>query len=242
MQEKTQAQLTAAWAAHFNMPAERLQVPGTTCTYLPTRDPEAWAVVLWPIGSHVIAQCSDAAQAAVKDLLARQPDRFCLDAETIATLPAGPLRCKVTEYLYVLEAENFIPFNVDPPLTIRRLVEADRSVFNSFQNRCEQQEVHEADVNPGHEMACGVFDGERLVAVASVYTWHGLADVGILTEPGYRGRGLGKAAVSWLASHYLAGDRLFAYRHGVENVASGKIAGVLGFTRYAEVMTIVRQS
>jgi RimJ/RimL family protein N-acetyltransferase len=68
--------------------------------------------------------------------------------------------------------------------------------------------------------------------------WRGFIDIGILTDPAYRGQGLGKAAVSICAAHYLPGDKIVGYRHDIRNLGSRGIALSLGFSPYAQVDTV----
>jgi predicted GNAT family acetyltransferase len=88
-----------------------------------------------------------------------------------------------------------------------------------------------------------VFDGTRIVAGASTYMWDGLVDVGVLTDPDYRGQGLGKAAVSAACAHFVdnaAESRIVCYRHGAKHAASRGIAQSLGFSFYADFECVYR--
>src|SRR5690606_23046395 len=73
-------------------------------------------------------------------------------------------------------------------------------------------------------------DGARMVAGASTYRWLGLVDVGVLTDPAYRGQGLGKAVVSAVAQHVAAQGHVVCYRHAVYNTGSQGIAEGLRFS------------
>ena len=87
------------------------------------------------------------------------------------------------------------------------------------------------------DIAVGCFDGEKLISVASYWFWGDfLADIGILTAPAYRGKGIGRAVVGYLCKIGIEMGRINVYRHSNVNRASDKLSSALGFT------TVVRGS
>jgi len=63
-------------------------------------------------------------------------------------------------------------------------------------------------------------------------------DVGVLTHPDHRNRGLGRAVVAELVDDLLADDHVPIYRHNLEHTRSGALAESLGFvvaTRLAAI-------
>lgn len=96
---------------------------------------------------------------------------------------------------------------VPAPLTSRPLVPADAPAATEVVASCELHDIgavwiEEADVRsdwqrPSFDLATesvGVFDGDRMVAVAEVYQGY-RADGGV--RPEYRGRGIGGALLRW---------------------------------------------
>jgi GNAT superfamily N-acetyltransferase len=102
---------------------------------------------------------------------------------------------------------NPIPVDLPAPLTSRPLVPSDVPAVTEVVADCELHDigevwVEEADVRsdwqrPSFDLATesvGVFDGDRMVAVAEVFT--GRRAEGAV-RPEYRGRGIGGALVRW---------------------------------------------
>jgi GNAT superfamily N-acetyltransferase len=155
------------------------------------------------------------------------------------------VKCAVYESqmpLYLLDPALFEPFEVSPPYLLRQLSAAYQPAFEAFLAQCTQADRDEGDIGIDHMIAFGVFDGARIAAASSVFIWRGFIDMGILTDPAYRGRGFGKALVSACISHYLQGDCMIGYRHDSNNIASEKLALSLGFRLYgmADIVKLQR--
>jgi predicted GNAT family acetyltransferase len=67
-----------------------------------------------------------------------------------------------------------------------------------------------------------------------MYPWRGsdLADLGILTLPGYRGQGLGRRVIRAMSASALAEGFEPQYRCQVGNTASASLAVKPGFARF----------
>jgi predicted GNAT family acetyltransferase len=106
----------------------------------------------------------------------------------------------------------------------------------ALKQACAPDDVETADVEVDHEVAFGCFadeaEGAPLVAAATGYRLTGFMDIGVLTHPDFRRRGLGKAAVSALCAWGIAHNVIMQYRCDVDNVASHNIAQGLNFTLY----------
>ena len=129
--------------------------------------------------------------------------------------------------------------------SVRALTQADAAAFAAFQARCSERDLNESEIGVDQEAPYGVFDGDRIVAGASAYMWDGLADVGVLTDPEYRGQGLGKAAVSAVCAHFVDNadePRIVCYRHAANNLASQGVARGVGFSFYADFECVHRES
>ena len=116
------------------------------------------------------------------------------------------------DYLFYLPVEDQAAVRAEPvPGGTRQLTEADAGAFAQFAAVAPAQDMDEAFVELGHWLVMGTFADGRLVAAASMYPWRGtnLADLGVITLPGYRGRGLARRTVRAISARALA-ERLRA--------------------------------
>ncbi len=120
------------------------------------------------------------------------------------------------------------------PADLRRLDEADASAFGDFARSSPADDLDEAFVELDHWLVFGFFDHARLVCAASMFPWRGtrLADLGVLTLPDHRGRGLARQTVRALCGSALAAGYEPQYRCQLDNTASAALAAAAGFTRY----------
>lgn len=205
------------WAKHFNIPLEQIRQPGLT---IRTKDEGEWQYLFYVSDCHVVARVTadvaDAFRQHFTDDLLREGEKF-----------------------YYVDPQKFQPVMPEAPFTVRKLSAADQAAFDAFIAACPEDDADTADVSVDHEAAFGVFDGERIVAVASSFEWRGFTDLGVLSDPAYRGRGLGKVVVSAVAAHCLkADDRVVCYRHEDANIGSQKIAQGLGFVFYNVIESV----
>jgi len=123
-----------------------------------------------------------------------------------------------------------------------RLVEApDRVALARLRDAVTADEWEHAGLSSGSASAAlvGVFEGDRLLAVAGFEILFGLAaHLGVLTHPAARGRGAGRRAVA--ATARLATERglLLQYQTLELNEPSLRIAELLGFERYATSLAV----
>ncbi|PCG16049.1 MULTISPECIES: GNAT family N-acetyltransferase [Sphingomonas] len=116
----------------------------------------------------------------------------------------------------------------------RRLDAEDAAAFARFYAAASEQDRDDAWVEWDHDAVFGaVVDGELLCA-ASLYRWAGtpIADLGVLTLPQARGRGLARAVVRAIAVHARAQGWEPQYRCQTDNAASLALARSSGFVRF----------
>jgi RimJ/RimL family protein N-acetyltransferase len=79
--------------------------------------------------------------------------------------------------------------------------------------------------------ACGAFAGERLVAVANTFfVGDRYEDLGVVTEPEFRGLGLGTACAGMVCREVLKRGRISSWTTSPDNAGSVRVAEKLGFT------------
>jgi len=134
-----------------------------------------------------------------------------------------------------LEAQRAVAALPPAPAT-QVLTAADASEFARFSADAPEDDLDEAYVELDHWVALGTFLDDRLVAAASMYPWRDstVADIGVITLPAYRGRGLGRRLVQAIAAEALARGHEPQYRHQTGNEASAALARSAGFARFAE--------
>ncbi len=231
-------------AAYYGIPANKTAQPGTVLHPVGADEWDGW-LVLTPVGAcvgiDVLAEKLDSV-AAVR--AAHPADYALTGADFVAAWGADVT--KIGHMLvYMLDRTAFRRFVPDSRYTVRALTQADAAAFAAFQARCSEHEREESDISVDQDTPYGVFDGSRIVAGASTYMWDGLVDVGVLTDPEYRGQGLGKAVVSAVCAHFVDNvnePRIVCYRHEVHNLASQGIAQSLGFSFYANFECVHRRA
>jgi len=116
----------------------------------------------------------------------------------------------------------------------RQLSGRDEAAFAVFQSGASEQDKEDAFVELDHWTVFGVFEQERLVSVASMYPWGNavIADLGVLTLPGFRGKGYAKALVRSISRHALSLGHQPQYRCQQDNSASTALAQAAGFSLF----------
>lgn len=116
----------------------------------------------------------------------------------------------------------------------RQLTEADAAAFEELVAAAPEADLDEAFVELDHWLVFGTFIGDRLASAVSMYPWGGtrLADLGVITLPEFRGRGLGRTTVRAASSAALALGYEPQYRCQVDNFASVALARAAGFMSF----------
>lgn len=119
-------------------------------------------------------------------------------------------------------------------LQIRTLSQADAQLFSEFQERCSDDDRDEAFVELDHWLVVAAVKGNRIVCATSAYPWQdsSLVDIGVLTDPEFRGQGYGRATVRAISREILLRNLEPQYRCDPSNAASAALAISSGFTRF----------
>lgn len=126
----------------------------------------------------------------------------------------------------------------------RRLTGDDRDAFARFTRAAPADDLDEAFVELDHWLVYGTFVGGELVAAASAYPWgrSRLADVGVITLPSHRGRGLGRETIRAISAASFTLGYEPQYRCQLDNSPSIALAEAAGFVRFGQWRVILPAS
>lgn len=221
-------QLYQHLATHLNLPMENVNQAGTSIFSDDERDPSGSQEV-WTFDKHVIVRTHPKFATQFRALI---EEGQALSLTKIAK--NLDMTDEEQDSWYFITEADFISHDSD--YSIRQLTKDDAEAFSDFQAQCSAQDRQYGEVGLDDEAIFGVFDGERIIAAASSFEWHGFVDVGVLTDPAYRGQGVGKAVIATIVNYYLQNkddERILFYRHETSNIGSGKIAKAVGWQRFA---------
>jgi len=139
-------------------------------------------------------------------------------------------------WLGYADASDFRPA---PTLGARLLADQDLPELQRLAAACGPIAWAHSGIDPARPPVFGCFAGDRLAAAGTLERWGDrLLHVGIVTHPGHRGRGYGKAVVSAMSAHGLATGGVMQYRTLQANLPSVGIARALGFQRFALTLAV----
>ena len=220
------------WAAYFHCPVETTKQPGTTLLPESKYDGEK-IIALWHIGKHTFVQLDPAFHSQLDALVKKLPAHTSLIGEQIENAwgkeAISSRDSGFTYYLFPPDLPNYQP---PSPFTLRQLTEADAELMSALQAANTPEDVEEAYVEVTHEIAFGCFHGDQLVAAASGYERTGFLDLGVLTHPEFRKKGLGKAVVGAACDWANQKGMIAQYRHNALNINSQNVATSLNFRKY----------
>ena len=215
-------------AIHSKLPMKNAYQSGTTIMTDEECDP-AGSQIIWTFDKHVIIRTHPQFEAQFKALIEEG------QALSLAKIVENSdVTVEEQDNLYSITEADFIAHDSD--YIIRQLTQDDAEAFARFQGKCSERDRQYGEVGLNDEAIFSVLDGERIIAAASSFEWYGFVDIGVLTDPAYRGQGVGKAVVAAITTHYLQNKmdtRPLSYRHETSNIGSGKIAKAVGWQHFA---------
>lgn len=215
------------WAERFSCSLETLHTPGTEV--LPEEE-FTNAIHTWIIGEHAFVRLDPKleglARAALDSLSSPVPLRAEHISPVLGSHQIREIEDNILSYLFPPELPAV---SMPRPFTFRQLTSQDADALAEMQAACQPDEVDEGEVSVEDEIGFGCFDGPRLAAVATGFRLTGFMDIGVLTHPDYRRRGLGKTTVAILSRWCTEHDVIAQYRCRVDNVGSHNIAQALNF-------------
>lgn len=176
-----------------------------------------------------------AAQVGVSD-----GERLSAD-DVLQRIDAAGISLNDPDHLFYLPMEEHA--NVTAPeaeSSTRRLTADDADAFAALAAAAPEDDLDEAFVELDHWLVFGTFVDGTLAAAASMYPWTGtrLADLGVITLPEFRGRGLARATVLAMAADALERGYEPQYRCQLDNAPSVALALASGFRRFGEWIVV----
>lgn len=152
------------------------------------------------------------------------------------SIEAAGIKLNGADFLFFLprEAQRILVAE-EPRAGVRRLTEADADAFKAFEAEIPAEDLDGAAVGIDDWMAYGAFENGVLVAVGSSYPVQdaALADIGVVTHPGFRRQGHARSIVHALARAALKAKHEPQYRCQLDNPSSAALARRLGFAALA---------
>jgi GNAT superfamily N-acetyltransferase len=229
------------WAECFDVTVEALYRPGTELI-AEEQFTGSGGVHIWHIGEHAFARMDPTCEPVVQRVLARLAAPAALTGDHLkAALAPAQIREIEDNLMLYLYPPDFRPVLAPPPFTIRKLSESDAAALDALKKGCAEQEVEEGEVSVEDEIGFGCFQDDRMVAIATGFRLTGFMDIGVLTHPDFRRKGLGKAVVSALCNGCIETDVIAQYRCMTTNTGSRNLARALNFHRYFTQQSIYLQ-
>lgn len=219
------------WMSHRGLDVRLLNDSGTTLRVRPEWK-STKTLQFWYVLDHTIIETPPPYQRDLQAYIDNMPAKHGITATewmhttgiTGVTVESG----RIT----TLYPPDFTPVYPPHGFRVRNLNAGDAIALTTMQTACSEADRQEAAVGIDNAVVTGVFDDNQyLVSAASMFELGGFADIGVITHPDYRGKGLGRAAVSFLVEQIIGANQIAQYRHNIQNVGSARVAEVLGFRK-----------
>jgi RimJ/RimL family protein N-acetyltransferase len=168
------------------------------------------------------------------------PAKSTLTLDDIGHHLSIPLTIKWRDHVYYAST----PIAVRSLDNTRPLTPSDALALKALKARCTKSELRLAEINIDDPLLTGHFIDGQLVGVASVLEFkHDIDDIGVLTDPAFRGRGIAPALTARLRNQIVARGHVAQYSTMESNLGSVRIAEKTGFSLYVvEERFIVKEN
>ena len=216
------------WATELGCPIEALRQPGISV--VPRYQRGAFFL---QIGHSLVFSVPELSMKRVEETVELTSAMECFDAAGIAEL-LGPSVTLILGPCPIGYLESTM-LRVPEESTARRLMPKDAGAVEQLSAECGREAWEHGGVEFGvHEAVFGAFTDVRLVAAASFERWGNvIAHVGVVTAPGHRGMGFGKATAAAATQHALGVGLLPQWRTLASNHTAISVGKALGFEMVA---------
>ncbi|BCU79398.1 GNAT family N-acetyltransferase [Luteolibacter sp. LG18] len=215
----------AWWAAYFGCrPSELL---ADALTLIPDENAPEETTILFRDGA-AIARVHPTRRTEFRRLLAVGSPAKAAEALTAAG--------------YEVSGPFFLGYTKSAPRSrhrARALDHHDDDRLTSFKRACPHDEWLRGGCDDGHLPRSGVFTDGLLVSMATADpSDEAIAPLRLITDPDYRARGYGRSALAHAMSRVLKDGQIPQVTIPENDPAAMRLAEVLGFVRYATVLTV----
>lgn len=194
----------------------------------------------YPTPSGTIVGCDPALVESITDMLAGLADRAIDSVQFVHLATSHGATLSGFDNNRVLVGELVRP--PQPAVAVEARVldrgrREDVATLATFVAASTADDLEEADIDLDEldPLIVGLFDADEMVAYGSGRPYDDIEafdDIGVLTMPSHRRRGLGASVVAEFVERRLGADptRRMLYRCTTENAGSNAIAASLGFT------------
>jgi GNAT superfamily N-acetyltransferase len=225
-----------SWCGFFGVDRETLHAPGIVVLTDVPGLPEYEGTFVLRLGGTCVIAVPSSREASIREAVEGRSVDEVFDAVFVPSLGReGWLVLGPSRHSY---ADRSL-FHPVADGDVRRLREVDALAVRELEAAVPGGEWSEGGFV--HEAAelWGVFEDDRLAALGNMTEWNGaMSDVGLVTRPDRRGRGLGTMVASAMCRAALETIEVVRYRALTTNIASLRVADRLGFVSYGENMAI----
>lgn len=215
------------WSARTGVPAAAFRRAGTTVHVRPDEELHGRVVLRRTARAAVVMVPATLAARLGAALLAPAGGARASAERLAAAWPEAGLRLRWRDFLTYLDPGAPRPA---PDGAVRRLEPGDAPALAELAAACSPRERALAQVAISDPVGVGVFEGRRLLGVATLlFQGAEIADVGVLTRPDARGRGVARRAGTLLAWLGQRRGRTMQYSTQEDNPASLRVAAALGY-------------
>ena len=234
-----------SWSIVFDLDYNDLANPEIVIRVRDDPD-DANRIHLWYVGAKLVIRLDGSLLDKVNEFIVTVPNNTTpMFTDFIEFYGKENLIIDVYSSVHFLNSSDFIPFRVPASFLIKTLSIEDKEDLDKLHSACSEFDVDESWVMINHPQLVGCYYKDLLVSAASAtHFWANFADLGILTHPEFRGKGLGKTVVSALTEKILKEtDKIPLYRADEKaNPASFRLAQSLGFKKHSEQISLEFQN